>query len=245
MKSESDTSFDRFAAEYDERAGDTGDYNHQHTIDPPLFELAGNPAGLAIYDIACGNGYISRKFMRGGAKEIWASDVSKELVRLATTKYPDMGIKYSARDAEDFSDIPKNHFDLVLIHMAIWYVEDVDSFLAKVYEVLKPGGKFIFSIDHPMKWSLYKAIGAVEQEETDREQLKYLEVRKTKTFNHWLQKQDDLSIYFRPMEYYINLCGKNNLLIKAIREPISKMLLKNEEKEVGIPMKMVIETIKI
>lgn len=244
MKNNPDTSFERFAEQYDSEMGDTGDYNHQHTIDPPLFDLVGNPKGLTIYDIACGNGYIARRLKRESAKEIWASDISESLIKLATTKYPNLGIKFFTREAEDFLDIPANYFDLVIIHMAIWYVDDVDTFLANVYKILKPNGRFIFSIDHPMKWSLYKAIDAVSQEETEKENEKYLEARKVKTFNNWLKKQDDLSVYFRPTGYYINLCGKNNLFIKSIREPKSDMMRQGKHYESGIPMKMVIETVK-
>lgn len=244
MKNNPDTSFERFAEQYDSEMGDTGDYNHQHTIDPPLFDLIGNPKELKIYDIACGNGYIARKLKREGAKEIWASDISNTLIKLATSKYPDLGIKFFVREAEDFSDIPENYFDLVIIHMAIWYVNDVDTFLANVYKILRSNGRFIFSFDHPMKWSLYKAIGAVSQEETEKENEKYFESRKVKTFNNWLKKQDDLAVYFRPMGYYINLCGKNNLLIKAVREPKSDMMRQGKHYESGIPMKMVVEAIK-
>jgi ubiquinone/menaquinone biosynthesis C-methylase UbiE len=245
MKNNPDTSFERFAEQYDSETGDTGDYNHQHTIDPPLFDLIGSPKGLKIYDIACGNGYIARRLKRGGAKEIWASDISDTLIKLAATKYPDLGIKFFVRDAENFSDIPENYFDLVIIHMAIWYINDVDTFLANVYKILKPNGRFIFSLDHPLEWSLYNAIEAVSQEETEKENKKYLENRKVKIFNNWTKKQNDLVVYFRPMSYYINLCGKNNLLVKGIREPKSDMMRQGKHYESGIPMKMVVETIKM
>ncbi len=238
------TSFERFAEQYDSDMGDTGSYNHKYTIDPPLFEIIGNPEGLTIYDIACGNGYIARKLKKEGAKEIYATDISESLVRLATEKYDESGIKYSVQQGEDFSGIPENHFDLVIIHMAIWYIADVDAFLKNVRKVLKPGGRFIFSIDHPMKWSLYRAIGAVLQDETNKEEEKYLEARKVRTFNNWLQIQEDLTVYFRPMSYYMNLCGANNLLIKTVKEPYSKILRKGTEYESGIPMKMIVETIK-
>lgn len=160
------------------------------------------------------------------------------------TKYQDLGIKFFVQEAENFSNIPENYFDLVIIHMAIWYVENVDTFLSNVYKILKPNGRFIFSMDHPMKWSLYKTIDAVSQEEAEKEYEKYLEVRKVKTFNNWLKKQDDLSVYFRPMGYYINLCGKNNLLIQSIREPKTDIMRQGKRYESGIPMKMVFETIK-
>lgn len=240
-----DTSFERFAKQYDEDMGDTGSYNHQHTIDPPLFDLIGSPKDLIICDIACGNGYIARRLKREGAKEIWASDISSELIKLAREKYEDLGIKFSVKEAEDFAGFPENYFDLVIIHMAIWYVNDVDTFLSNVNKILKPGGRFIFSIDHPLKWSLYTAIDAVQQDETDSEQEKYLEVRKIKTFNNWLQKQDDLAVYFRPQGWYINLCGKNGLLTKSMKEPVSDMIRQGKPYKSGIPMKMVIETIKV
>lgn len=241
----SDTSFERFAKEYDEQNGDTGDYTHQHTIDPPLFELIGDPKGLTIYDIACGNGYIARKLMKAGAEEIYASDISQTLIKLATTKYPDLGVKYFIQEASDFSNIPENYFDLVFIHMAIWYVKDVADFLKKVYKALKPNGRFIFSIDHPMKWSLYQAIDAVSDEEVKKGEESYLEERKVETFNHWLGKQDDLTVYFRPISYYINLCGNNGLLVKALREPASDMMRQGQHYKSNIPMKMVIETVKV
>ncbi|MBU6500317.1 MAG: class I SAM-dependent methyltransferase [Patescibacteria group bacterium] len=242
---DSDTSFERFAKQYDEDMGDTGSYNHQHTIDPPLFDLIGDQKGLAICDIACGNGYIARKLMREGAKEVWASDISPELIKLSKEKYENLNVKFFVQEAEDFTNFPENYFDLVIIHMAIWYVEDVDKFLSNVRKILKMNGRFIYSIDHPMKWSLYKAIEAVPQEKADDENEKYLEARKVKTFNHWLSKQDDLSVYYRPMEYYMNLCGKNGLLTKSIREPSSDMIRQGKHYKSGIPMKMVIETIKV
>lgn len=242
---ENNTSFDRFAKEYDEDMGDTGSYNHKQTIDPPLFELIGDPKGLVIYDIACGNGYIARRLMREGASEIIASDISGELVRLATEKYPDMGIKYSVKDGANFTGIPENHFDLVIIHMAIWYIKDVDQFMKDVYRVLKPDGRFILSIDHPMKYSLYRVIEAVDNEKATEEEEKYLDVREVRTYNSWLGKQDDLTVYFRPMQFYINLCGQNNLLVRTIKEPKSDIMRKDKHYESGIPMKMIIEAVKV
>lgn len=238
------TSFEEFARQYDEEMGDVGDYNHQHTIDPPLFEAIGNPKNLAIYDIGCGNGYIARKLKREGAGEVWASDISLTLIEIAKTKYKAENIKYFSRDGADFQDIPENYFDLVFIHMAIWYIEDISDFLSNINKILKPEGRFIFSVDHPLKWSLYRAIDAVKEEEAREEIEKYLEVRQVKTYNNWTKRQKDLTIFFRPMSYYVNLCSKHNLLTKRVYEPPTKMFRKGHAFESGIPMKMVIETIK-
>ena len=113
-----DTSFGAFADTYDDEVAVTGGYDHRKTIDPPLFELASEVAGKVAYDMACGNGDIARRLIRDGAREVWASDISYELITLARTKYTAEGINYSVRDAADFGGIPEDHFDLVLMNMA-------------------------------------------------------------------------------------------------------------------------------
>lgn len=56
------------AAWYDEKQGDEGDLWHRSLIDPPLLRLLGSAAGLCVLDMACGNGYLARRFARmGGA----------------------------------------------------------------------------------------------------------------------------------------------------------------------------------
>jgi ubiquinone/menaquinone biosynthesis C-methylase UbiE len=153
------TSFDRFAEEYDQEMGDAGDYAHQQTIDKCLLELVGDASGLTIYDLACGNGYMARKFMKEGAREVWASDVSQKLLDFAQTKYDLLGIKYLHREADDFSDIPEGHFDLITMHMAIFYMEDLDKLFSNIYKALKPAGRFVFTCDHPLRQVAYKTMG--------------------------------------------------------------------------------------
>jgi 2-polyprenyl-3-methyl-5-hydroxy-6-metoxy-1,4-benzoquinol methylase len=36
-------------------------------IDPPLLQLVGEVSGLHLLDLACGNGYLSRRFARQGS----------------------------------------------------------------------------------------------------------------------------------------------------------------------------------
>ena len=52
---------------WDEKLGDEGDLWHRALIDPPLLRLAGEVKGLRVLDLACGNGYLSRRFARQGA----------------------------------------------------------------------------------------------------------------------------------------------------------------------------------
>lgn len=62
--------WDHMAEWWDEHLGDTGDLWHRTLIDPPLLELCGEVDGLHVLDLACGNGYLSRRFARQGATVI-------------------------------------------------------------------------------------------------------------------------------------------------------------------------------
>lgn len=221
-----ETSFDDFADEYDQLMGDEGDYTHQHTIDPALFKALGNFKGKVVYDVACGNGYISRKLAREGAKEIWASDISEKLISTALSKYENPGkkIKYFVSEATDFSKLPKDYFDLVIMNMAIHYIKDLDGFVKGLSYILKKGGRFVFSTDHPLKkLATMKAKGkdAPALNEALQRAEKYTTFSKEVVYNIWTEKTD-LLIYSAPIGYYINILAKYNILTDTIVEPETK-----------------------
>jgi hypothetical protein len=57
-----DTGWEQMADWWDHHLGDNGDLWHRTLIDPPVFKLVGDVAGQRALDLACGNGYISRRF---------------------------------------------------------------------------------------------------------------------------------------------------------------------------------------
>ena len=61
-------SWDDMAAWLDEKHGDTGDLWHRALIDPVLLTLVGDVNGLQVLEVACGNGYLSRRLARMGAQ---------------------------------------------------------------------------------------------------------------------------------------------------------------------------------
>src|SRR5260221_5859735 len=68
-ESESMSTFgwDQMTDWWDKQLGDEGDLWHRALIDPPLLQLVGEVSGLHLLDLACGNGYLSRRFARQGA----------------------------------------------------------------------------------------------------------------------------------------------------------------------------------
>lgn len=216
------TSFDPFAEEYDKANGDTGDYTHEHTVDPALWECIGDARGLKIYDIACGNGYNARRFVREGADEVWASDISPKLIEIASNRYenPDSKIKYLVKNATDITDIPENYFDLVTISMALHYIDDLDKFFSNVNKVLKKGGRIVFITNHPLAnlGRMDMEFPSYNSEKILKRAKRYLEFYNEKTVSMWTGKED-LVIYRAPLSLVINLLAKNGFLVDKMIEP--------------------------
>ena len=61
-----DHGWEQMAAWYDEKMGDEGDLWHRALIDPTLLQVLGPVAGQRLLDLACGNGYLARRFARLG-----------------------------------------------------------------------------------------------------------------------------------------------------------------------------------
>lgn len=216
------TSFDDFAIQYDQLNQDDGDYTHSHTVDPALFACLGDVKGKVIYDIACGNGYIARKLVKLGAKQVWASDISEKLVEIAKSKYPENAnnIKYFARKGEDTSDLPENFFNVIVINMALHYFPDLETFFADLAKLLKRQGFIVFTTNHPMRHlaRLDLNVPGYTAERVLRNGQEYLKVFEDVTFNLWTKKEE-LNIYRAPISHVVNSLASNGLLIDKMIEP--------------------------
>ena len=60
-----------------------------------------------------------------------------------------MNINYSVKSACDLEGIKNDTFDIVISAMCLMAIEDLESALAEIYRVLKPGGTVVISILHP------------------------------------------------------------------------------------------------
>ena len=142
--------WDQMAHWWDEKQGDEGDLWHRALIDPPLLRLAGEVRGLHVLDLGCGNGYLSRRFARQGAI-VTAVDANAPLIELIRTReaQESLGITYHVADAAHLEMLEDGIFDLVICNMALMDIENAKGAILEVSRVLKPGGRFVASINHP------------------------------------------------------------------------------------------------
>ena len=111
-------------------------------------DMVGTVEGKRVCDLACGEGHLSR-WLAGAGANVTGVDVSINLLEHARRQSEGLGIEYIREDAQELSSLEDGSFDVVVCHMALMDIPDLERTYAAVWRVLRYGGLFIFSILHP------------------------------------------------------------------------------------------------
>ncbi len=140
-----DTSWGTVAGWYDEYLQDEDTYQAQ-VILPNLVRVLGVKKGERVLDLACGQGYFARELYKLGALTVGA-DISRELIAKAKTMSSNIPLHTTAAHKLDFAKPAE--FDAALCVLALQNMSDIGAVFKEVKRVLKPGGRFVFVINHP------------------------------------------------------------------------------------------------
>jgi 2-polyprenyl-3-methyl-5-hydroxy-6-metoxy-1,4-benzoquinol methylase len=115
-----------------------------------LLDLLGDVRGMRVLDLACGHGRVARELARHGARVagVDISEVLLERARAAEIEEP-LGVTYLNVDATSSRALAGQTFDGVACNHGLADIDDLDGAVATVARVLRPGGRFVFSILHP------------------------------------------------------------------------------------------------
>jgi len=116
---------------------------------PLLRSLIPNLEGKRILDLGCGFGWFARWAREQGAVSVLGLDVSLNMLERARAKTSDEAIEFRIVDLED-AEFPECSFDFVFSALALHYVRDLSRILKAVNHALCDGGRFIFSVEHPI-----------------------------------------------------------------------------------------------
>ena len=108
--------------------------------------------GLRILDIGCGGGLLCEPLARLGADMVGA-DASATNIEVARLHAAESGVKidYRATTAEDLADAGET-FDVILNMEVVEHVADVDLFIGKCAQMLRPNGiMFVATINRTLK----------------------------------------------------------------------------------------------
>ncbi len=140
---------------------------------PVVFEMLNNvfqgsdKEHRTILDVGCGEGYCARKTIELGATRVVGLDISQEMI--ASAKETSLGdnrfhyyvspigelmqsLRHRWEDLGiDDHPTPEQAFDVAMAVFLFNYltISDMEDAILQIYQALKPGGVFIFSVPHP------------------------------------------------------------------------------------------------
>ncbi|MFK3821473.1 class I SAM-dependent methyltransferase [Pseudomonas yamanorum] len=116
---------------------------------PALQAMLPSMPGLKVVDLGCGYGWFSRWAQEQGAEQVLGLDVSQKMLARAKEMTSSSAITYGIADLEKL-DLPDAAFDLAYSSLAFHYIVDLKGLFARIHQALVPGGRLVFSIEHPI-----------------------------------------------------------------------------------------------
>jgi SAM-dependent methyltransferase len=148
-----DGAADAYQAEHGDFLGDARFVWGPEGFDEATAHLLGPVTGQRILEIGCGAAQCARWLITQGARAI-GTDLSAGQLRHSRQIDKRSGVPVPAAQV-DAQRLPfmSGSFDAVCSsYGALPFIEDLAAVLAEVARVLRPGGRFVFSVGHPIRW---------------------------------------------------------------------------------------------
>ena len=141
------------AIHWDDTMGAAGNDFVNLLVWPATQRLLDVRPGERVLDVACGNGLYALRLADMGAR-VTAFDFSAALIERAQARSAAHAgrIAYHVLDATDLNALlalGEGQHDAALCNMALFDMADIAPLAAGLARLLRPGGRFIFSVMHP------------------------------------------------------------------------------------------------
>jgi 2-polyprenyl-3-methyl-5-hydroxy-6-metoxy-1,4-benzoquinol methylase len=221
--------WDRLAEWWDDEIGDGNEFQ-DYLIEPATERLLALKPGEQVLDIACGAGRFTRR-MAGLGAVVTAIDLADKFLSRArerTIENTDR-IQYLKLDATDPAavlSLGKERFDAAVCTMALMDMSSITPLISLLPKLLKPRGRFVFSVAHPV-FNSGTARPTAEQYNQDGE----IVIRSGITITDYTEPfsykglgipgQPEPQHYFhRPISLLFNTCFKHGFVLDDMEEPV-------------------------
>jgi len=211
------TSWGKSAEWYDEMLKSSDTYQRKLIL-PNLTRLLNFKKGEIVLDLACGQGFFAKEFVKGGAKVI-AVDVSKELIALANKDAKN--VEFHTTNADNISFLKNNSVDKVVIVLALQNIENVSGVFKECARVLRQKGELYIVLNHPAfrvpkqsDWG-WDSEKQVQYRRIDA----YISESKVKIQMHPGDDPKDTTLSFhRPLQFYMKALHKAGFAVSQLEE---------------------------
>lgn len=194
---------------------DGADPEYEEQIIPLVLEELSGAA--SILDVGCGEGQISRRlFAASSDRRVVGVDPTQRQIEVALARGGGPEYRVAGADSLPFDD---GCFDAVLACLVFEHIDALDEAIAEVARVLKPGGIFLFLLNHPLLQT--PDSGWIDDQVLDPpEQYWRIGDYLTESIN---VEQVEPGIYVRfvhrPLGRYLNTLAENELFLEKMHEP--------------------------
>ena len=116
----------------------------QQGIGIKMINMLNIEKGATVLDLGCGTGYLTKVLSErvGPEGKVVAVDPDGERLKIAREEYSACNIEYIEADDKTF---PPGQYDIIYSNTVIHWIGDKEALLKKVYQNLRPGGRFAFT----------------------------------------------------------------------------------------------------
>ncbi len=227
LTAETQAVWERNARWWDERVGE-GDAFQRQLVRPATERLLGARPGQHVLDLACGNGGFARRLAELGCR-VLACDFSPTFLERARARGAGRAgqVEYRLADLTDRGQLLAlgGPFDAAVCTLALMDMATVTPLLEGLRGLLRPGGRFVFSVLHPCFNSTgCTLVGEVEDRDGELRTThavkvtRYLSLGPVKGVG--IPGQPEPHYYFhRPLSVLLSACFRAGFVLTGLEEP--------------------------
>lgn len=159
-----------------------------------------------VLDAGCGTGFYSKWLLDRGARVV-AVDASEKMLSHARKLTDNRAIYYHANMDEALSFLDAGSFDGILSALAVGYVRDQNALFSEFRRLLRDGGWFIFSTEHPFFSYRYFKLE------------NYFETQEVSCYWTGFGKEVCMPGYYHSLGTICEALSKNGFVIETMIEP--------------------------
>ncbi|WP_079479828.1 class I SAM-dependent DNA methyltransferase [Halobacillus salinus] len=178
---------------------------------PAIMDMIGSAHKNRVLDLGSGDGRFGVDLLQNGGAYYTGIEGSLKMVEEARGVLKDLSASILHQTLEEWR--PRETYDLVVSRMVLHYIDDLSPLVSKVYRSLESGGRFIFSVQHPVITASVKS------------------AHETGKRSHWIvddyfreggRKEpwigEEVVKYHRSIEKYVKLLREAGFLLEDLRE---------------------------